>query len=61
MKIPGWSALIIVPVVIFGSSYKTILQSENPTRLAMIAGISSLVIVLFAWALMAMLDKKRGR
>jgi hypothetical protein len=59
MKIPGWSALIIVPALIFGSSFSTIRNSESPVALGLIAGGASLVIALVAWGTLALMDKWR--
>ncbi len=59
MKIPGWSALIIVPALILIASFSTIRQSQSPVALGLIMGGGSFLVALIAWGTLAMLDKWR--
>ena len=59
MKIPGWSALVIVPLVIIGDSLGVIRRSESPIQLGLIIGVSAFGIALIAWLALVALDKLR--
>ena len=61
MKIPGWSSLIIVPMVILGSSFNVIRRSESPVTLGLIVGFSAFIVALIAWGLLALLDRMKRR
>jgi hypothetical protein len=59
MKIPKWSVLIIVPVIIVGASLPAIGRSERPVSLTLVAFSASIVVALMAWGVLQLLDRMR--
>jgi hypothetical protein len=59
MKIPGWSALVIVPAVILSASFNVIRDSESPALLGLIIGGAAFLIAFLAWGILALLGRRR--
>jgi hypothetical protein len=53
-KIPAWSALVIVPVIIFGACLKTVQRAESPVSLGVEVGCASFVVALIVWGLLVL-------
>lgn len=53
-RIPAWSALLVVPVIIFGACLTTIQRSESPVSLGLEVGCASFVVALIVWGLLAL-------
>jgi hypothetical protein len=58
-KLPGWSAMVIVPVVIIGASARVILRSSNPVPIAAIVVASSVVVGALGWGVLSLLGRNQ--
>jgi hypothetical protein len=59
LKFPTWSALILIPLVIFAVLFREIRQSENPMSLGLIILGVSLPCALVGWGMLIVLEKIR--
>jgi Alpha/beta hydrolase family len=61
MKIPSWSAIVIIPAIILVASVQPIANSENPIALSLIMVAVSLVVAIVSWGLLGMFDSFKSK
>ena len=57
MKIPSWSAFLIVPAMWIIAGSPVVIRSDNPGKSALVLGITAIIVAILAWGMLALFDK----